>query len=55
MSVSDEEVEAALRGFGHSTTAALSYQDSVSPGDLRTDMRGALEAFMDFIATEGLP
>jgi hypothetical protein len=54
MSVSPEEVEAAIAGLGFTRVAATSDGRSVSESDLRTDVRGALEAFLTYVTTEGL-
>jgi hypothetical protein len=49
--VTDGEVTAALLGLGFTRIAACNEGQAVSNGDLRTDMRGALEAFLAYATT----
>ncbi len=53
--VSDDELQAAIGGLGFSGVAATELNKSVSPRDLRTDVRGALQAFLDYVTSEGVP
>lgn len=49
--ITDEEVAVAIAGLGYSGVAATSQDKFVSPRDLATDVRGALEAFLAFATT----